>query len=103
MQLLLVMCAVKLRDNDARTRRQTTEQAEQRIDDRPRAAYRGKRLLAYIVADDDGVHRIVQLLKDVAYHQRQGKINEQPGYAAFSHIRVPAFQNRSHALPSNNS
>lgn len=45
--------------------------------------------LEHEVADDPGVHHVVQLLKEVADHERQGKVDDQTRDIALCHIDVP--------------
>lgn len=65
------------------------EKADQRVDDRADRADGGECLVGDEVADDPGVHHVVQLLKEVADHERQGKVDDQTRDAALCHIDVP--------------
>ncbi len=62
--ILAVARAVELRDDDRRTGRQAHEEPNQQVDDGAcRAADCRKRLRADEIADYNGIHRIVELLK----------------------------------------
>ena len=98
-QLLVLLRAVILRDHDARAGGETGEDADEHIDDRPRAAHGGQRLTADVVAHDDGVDRVVELLKDVADHQRQGEADEEARNAALGHVRI-FFSHEGHTRGS---
>ena len=75
-QVFIVARAVVLRDDDARACCKAHEKADQRIDDRACRTNRRQRLLADKVSDDDGIDRIIKLLKQVADQQGDGEIDE---------------------------
>ena len=87
-QPLAVLGAVVLADHDAGAAGEPGEHADERVDDRPRAADGGERLLADEVADDDRVDRVVELLEDVADHQRQRKGDKKPRDAPHGHVGI---------------
>lgn len=75
-----------LRRHDAGTDRYAHEQYEQQVDDRAAGADGGQRAVTHIIADHDGVHRAVQLLRQVTDEKRCGKPNEIRRRIAHRHI-----------------
>lgn len=66
------LAAIKLRDNNRSARRQTDKKADQQVDNHSgRTAYCGQAFLSHKPAYDNGVYRIVKLLKKVP--NRMGK------------------------------
>ena len=94
-ELFPVLCPVVLGDHHARAAGKTHEYSDQGVDDGPCTAHSGKGLFAHIVAHNDGVHRIVKLLKDVADQQRKREIDQQPGDIPLGHICIPVPENGS--------
>ena len=86
--------AVMPRDDDARAGRKAVEEADEHIDHRPDAPDRGQRLLADEISDHHAVHRVVQLLKNVADQKRDGKRDQLPEDAASGHVGVRPPQTR---------
>ena len=82
----VIMRAVALRDHNRAAGGQTHCKAHQRVDDRPRAANRSQRRLANELSYNNGIHRVVQLLKDHANHHRNCKLNQMPPDRPFGHI-----------------
>jgi hypothetical protein len=62
--VLAVLRAEELRDDDRRARRNADEEADQQVDNRAGRANGRERLLADILADDDRIDRIVELLEE---------------------------------------
>ena len=86
--LFLPLGAVILADDHARAAGEAKEKADQRIDHRPYRAHGGKRLVADVVAHHPGIHHVVELLKKIAHHQRQGKVDQMLCDAALRHVHV---------------
>ena len=95
MEHIPVLRPVILGDHHACAAGKAHEYSDQSVNDRPCAAYGGKGLLAHIVAHNDGVYRIVKLLKDIPDQQRKRKIDQQPGDITLGHIRIPVPENGS--------
>ena len=87
--LFLPVRAIVLRDDHARAAGQTRKHADEHVHDRRHRAHRGKRLVAHIIAEHPGVHRIVQLLENVARQQRQRKKQDVPEGASLRHVHIP--------------
>ena len=83
---LFVFCTETLRRHDAGTDRYAHEQYEQQVDDRAAGTDGGQRAVTHIIADHNGVHRAVQLLRQVADKKRCGKPNEICRRVAHRHI-----------------
>ena len=73
-------------DHHRGARGKAVEEAQQRIDQRARGAHGGQSLGADKIAHHDGVHRVVQLLKNEAEQHGRGKGNKLPGDVALGHI-----------------
>ena len=67
LQILLIVCAVALCDNDACTGRKSDKKADQQITKRSRRADGRQRLTADITPHNDRVKGGVELLKEVAH------------------------------------
>ena len=90
-QLFPVFRPVILGDDHRSPGGQTAEKADQGVDDGAGAAHGGQGLLAHKVSHDERIHGVIQLLKQIAQHQRNGKGQQQPGNAAPGHVRIVFF------------
>ena len=88
LHLIVALGAVILADDHARAAGQPQKEADKRVDDGRDGAHGGKRLVADIVAHHPGVHHVVQLLEQVAHHQRQGEIDQMLRDAALGHVHI---------------
>ena len=66
--------------------RQTHEESNQHIDDRPYRTDCRECFIGYIVSDNPAVNHVVELLEDVSQQKRNRKRDNQPGNASLSHI-----------------
>ena len=66
----LIPGAEKLGDDYARAGRRADAESDQQIDNRSAGAYGCQRLASYIISYNDGIHRIIQLLEQIAQDQR---------------------------------
>ena len=76
------MNTVKPGDKYPGTQRQTVDEASEQHDEAAGGTDSGQGLLADELAHDQGVHRVVQLLEQVAEENGQGKGEHFPGHAA---------------------
>ena len=72
-QITVIPRAEQLRDRDRKAVADANDKAEDQIVDRPGRADRGQRTDTAEAADDDGVRQRIELLEEVAQHQRQRK------------------------------
>ena len=80
-QLVFAFGAVKLRDYDRCAARYSEKKSDEEIDvDAASSAYGGKGCFAEKLPDDDGIDRIVQLLKKSAEQNREKKRKERAPY-----------------------
>ena len=85
-ELVHVPGAEVLADDNARADGEAVEEKDHHIDDHGGGADGRQGLLADEVADDDGVHRVIEHLKHIAQHQRQGEKDHLPEDGALGHI-----------------
>ena len=69
-----------------RSGRDAHEQNQQQVQDRPCRSHRRQRRIPDILAHDDGVHRIVQLLGKIADQQRNRKAGQNHQRPADRHV-----------------
>ena len=91
--ITIAVCTARLTSSDdhARTGGKTHERADQHIDDRADRAHGGKRLVAHKIAHNPRIDGVVELLKQIAEHQREGKGYDVAHDAALRHIHVAPF------------
>ena len=70
----------------ARAHGQPRKEADQRVDDIARGTDGGQRLLAHKLADHHAVHRVVQLLENLADQHGNGEADQMAGDGALRHI-----------------
>jgi len=70
---LVVFGSEKLGDDHARAGAQTGEHSDHQVDNRRARTHRCQRIGSDVVADHDGVDRVVKLLEQIAQQQRQRK------------------------------
>ena len=75
-----------LGDDYARAHGQPRKEADQRVDDIARGTDGGQRLLAHKLADHHAVHRVVQLLENLADQHGNGEADQMAGDGALRHI-----------------
>ena len=80
-----------LADHHASADGEPIEKEDHDVDDHGRRADGRQGLLADEVADDDGVHRVVEHLEDVPQKERHGKCNQMGGDGAVRHIPDGGF------------
>ena len=80
---------------DARAERQSFKEADEQENERARGADGGKRRIAEKAADDERIGRIVELLKNLAEQNRQGKACNQPPETSFRHVPCRIGHNAS--------
>ena len=85
--------------------RNAHEQNQQQIQNRPGRSHGGQRRIADVLAYDDGVHRIVKLLSQIADQQRNRKTNQAVHGTAYGHVlnAKPALQPAGFLLLHKNS
>jgi hypothetical protein len=91
LHLIVLPGSVILADDYAGTGGKTQEKADEHIDDWAHGTDSGIGFVADIVADDPGVHRIIQLLEQIADEKGKGKGDDMPGDITFGHIHIPLF------------
>ena len=89
--LVRLLGTVILTDDHTGAGGKTHEKANEHIHNGTHRANRGISLVVHIVANHPGVHRVVQLLEDVADQQGNGKGNDMPGDVSLGHIHIPAL------------
>ena len=72
-QITVIPRAEQLRDRDRKAVADANDKAEDQIVDRPGRADRGQRTDTAEAADNDSVRQRIELLEQVAQHQRQRK------------------------------
>ena len=86
--LIVLPGAVILRNDNAGTARKAQKEPDEHIDNRSNRADSRKGFVADKVADDPGIDRVIELLKQVPGKQRQRKPDKMCHDAAFGHIRT---------------
>ena len=82
-ELLFAFGSVKLRDYDRRAARYAEKKSDEEIDvDAASSAYGGKGCFAEELPDDDGIDRIIQLLKKSAEQNGEKKGKERTPYGS---------------------
>ena len=76
----------KLRHHNTGTHRNTHEQHEHQVQDRPGAADGGQRVVTDKPADDNAVHSVIELLGDIPKQHRNRKFNDLEDRIALRHI-----------------
>ena len=99
MQSLVVMAAVALGNDHAGPGGQSGGKAHQRIDNAGSGTHCGQGFLAHKLADDDGIHRIIQLLKNQPENHGDCKLDQLTPDASLRHVRVQtlAFPGHFHS------
>ena len=77
MDPLRASCAVVLADDHAGAAGKAQKAADEHIDDGAHRTYSGEGLVGDKIAHHPCIHHVVQLLKEVADHERQGKVDDQ--------------------------
>ena len=91
-----VLCAEALRDNDLCPCRKPVEKSNDTKDELARGTDSGKGIPSQEAADDEAVHRVVQLLEDVPSKQGQGEADNLREDRSLSHIRAEPFRRFRH-------
>ena len=85
LQIFPVFRSVVPRDDDTGTHRDTIDEADHQKNQIARRADCRQRVAAKKVSHDQGICRVVQLLKQISEKQRDGKQDDLPGNTAFCH------------------
>ena len=75
MHTLVVLGSKKLGDDHTRAGAQTGEHSDHQVDNRRARTHRCQRIGSDVVADHDGVDRVIKLLEQIP--QQQGKCKQQ--------------------------
>ena len=86
MEKVQLLCAEIIADHDAGSDRNTVEEKDHDIHDHGGGAHRSKRLLAYKLADHNGIDGIVEHLEYIAQQERKGERDQMPEDPSFGHI-----------------
>ena len=85
-EVLLVLRAEELGGQDGGAGGHAHKQHQQQVQDWAGGAHGRQGRVAHILADDDGVHRVVQLLGQVADQQRNGKPDQPRHGLSLRHV-----------------
>ena len=85
-ELLPLLGAEILRNHDAGPDGNADEQNDHQVQDRPGTADRRQRIVPDEAADNDAVHRVVQLLGDIADQQRDGELQQTGHRGSDGHV-----------------
>src|SRR5690554_3114824 len=92
MDATIIFCPEILGNNNVAAHGKAKKKTNQRINDCTCGAYGCKSFFANKITNDDGIDKIVKLLKQVSYKERDRKQYKLFPYDSFSHKRVPSLE-----------
>ena len=94
MDFLVPFRTVILADYNTGAGRKTHKETDQHINDRSNSTDRRERLVADIIANHPGIHRVIKLLEHISDQKRQRETDYMSRNIAFRHIHVFASTKR---------